>query len=230
MISCGKCGQSLDQADSVCPKCGTPTAQEPPAYSFSTAPEPQQYGYTPPPGAPPMQPPNVSYVPPPPQYGYAPPPMPPPGAPNVSYGAPPPQYGYAPPPGYNYNQAGYNNPGTYEKKGKSKIAAGLLAILVGYGIYNFYLKYYAKAIVQLAAYVVSMGFIMYWFMTYMNDIMAWSMDVAMSNMASPMPPFFSASYGIGLAISSAVGIWQLVEGILILAGKINRDGAGGPIS
>jgi len=45
-----------------------------------------------------------------------------------------------------------------EKKGKNKVAAGVLAILLGtLGIHNFYLGYNGKAIAQLLMTVLSCG-------------------------------------------------------------------------
>lgn len=45
-------------------------------------------------------------------------------------------------------------------EGKSKIAAGVLGILVGWlGIHNFYLGYTGKGIAQLLITVLSLGFL-----------------------------------------------------------------------
>jgi len=204
---------STQQSDT--PPNTPPNAQP----NVSYVPPPPQYGYGPPPNAPP----NASY--PPPQYGYGPPPNAPP---NANY-PPPPQYGYQANPGYGYNAAAYDNSGIYAKKPKSKLAAGLLAILVGYGIYNFYLKYYAKAICQLVGTLISAGFIIYWSMEFFQDMMEWTMIMTGNPSAYFFPNIFTPAYIIGMIISMGIGLWQLVEGILILVGKINRDGSGNPL-
>ena len=256
MITCKKCGRVLDLEDILCPVCGSPTAEAPQLNFYSTAQQngqhstPPDTGYAPPPDAPPNTgyappqdtPPDVSYVTPPPQYGYAPPPgAPPPNAPQYGYApppnAPPPQYGYTPPP-YGYSQpqyydnnpSAYDNSGIYTKKPKSKIAAGLLAILLGYGIYNFYLKYYLKASIQLAGTLISTMFMASWGMEVAREMIEWSMEMSMNPYVFSFPNIFTPTYVIGLIISMGIGIWQLVEGILILIGKINRDGAGNPIA
>ena len=61
------------------------------------------------------------------------------------YGAPP---GYGPVPGY--------GPPAYS--GKSKVAAGILALLIGpLGIHNFYLGYTGKGLIQLLGTLLSCG-------------------------------------------------------------------------
>lgn len=113
----------------------------------------------PPPGGAPAPPPPPSSgpgAPPPPGPGYTPPPAP--------ASAPPPGYapqGYPPPPG-GFGAPGYApvaQPGVppgYAQK--DKMAAGLLAILIGgFGIHNFYLGYTGKAVAQLLMTVLSCG-------------------------------------------------------------------------
>lgn len=69
---------------------------------------------------------------------------------------------------------------------KSKIAAGLMGIFLGYfGVHNFYLGYTGKAVAQLLITILSCGI-----------------------------------------LSFASGIWGLIEGILILAGSIEKDAKG----
>lgn len=81
------------------------------------------------------------------QGGYGPPPGYGPG-----YGAPP---GYGPYPGYGPPTPGYGPP-TYP--GKSKVAAGILALFLGsFGIHNFYLGYTSKALIQLLGTLFSCG-------------------------------------------------------------------------
>ena len=76
-----------------------------------------------------------------------------------------------------------------EQAGKSKVAAGVLGILLGFlGIHNFYLGYMEKGLTQLLISVLSLGF-----------------------------------------LSIIPGIWGLIEGILILTDRINKDGKGNPL-
>ena len=139
-------------------------------------------------------------------------PAPPPPPPN-NYGAPQP---------YSNNTPGYNNPGAYPQKTKSKVAAGLLALLVGLGIYNFYLKKTGKALLQLFGGLIGYGLLMYDVAVYTIEIMEWIPG-------TPEPTFFTPAYIIGLLLVSAVGLWQFIEGIMILCGKITVDGQGNPI-
>ena len=77
-----------------------------------------------------------------PQPGYGTPP---------GYGVPP---GYGAPPGYG-PVPGYGPPAY---SGKSKVAAGILALLIGtLGIHNFYLGYTGKALFQLLGTLLSCG-------------------------------------------------------------------------
>ena len=79
-----------------------------------------------------------------PQPGYSTPP---------GYGVPP---GYGAPPGYG-PVPGYGPPAY---SGKSKVAAGVLALLIGYlGIHNFYLGYTGKGLIQLLGSLLSCGFL-----------------------------------------------------------------------
>ncbi|WP_315583600.1 TM2 domain-containing protein [Actinomyces viscosus] len=74
--------------------------------------------------------------------------------PRAGYG-PQPGYGpgYAPPPGYG-PYPGYGPPAP----GKSKVAAGVLALLIGtLGIHNFYLGYTGKGLIQLLGSLLSCG-------------------------------------------------------------------------
>ena len=66
-----------------------------------------------------------------------------------------PQWAYAPPPGYGM-PPGYGVPPGYG--GKSRVAAGVLALLLGaFGIHNFYLGYTGKALFQLLGTFLSCG-------------------------------------------------------------------------
>ncbi|MCQ2544193.1 MAG: TM2 domain-containing protein [Lachnospiraceae bacterium] len=101
---------------------------------------------------------------------------------------------------------------------KSKIGAGLLGIFLGsLGVHNFYLGYIGKAIGQLAT-------------TLILQIGVWSMFILGT---------LTAFIGIGfifyiiefiiVPLCFIPTIWGLVEGILILCGKINTDKKGNPL-
>ena len=73
--------------------------------------------------------------------------------PQGAYG---PQPGYNTPPGYG-PVPGYGPPAY---SGKSKVAAGVLALLIGtLGIHNFYLGYTGKGLIQLLGSLLSCGFL-----------------------------------------------------------------------
>ncbi len=106
------------------------------------------------------------------------------------------------------------------KGAKSKIVAGLLAIFLGsYGVHNFYLGYIKKAVIQLAlvlgALILYVGAAMGLAVTEMNyhnsEVMAVILVIVVLL-------FCAAIVG--------VRIWTFVEGIMILCGKIDRDGKG----
>ncbi len=80
---------------------------------------------------------------------------------------------------------------------KSRIAAGLLGIFLGYfGVHNFYLGYTTKAVTQLVLSIVGI---------------------------------ITSCLIVGGFIILGVEIWGLVEGIMILTGKISTDGNGVPL-
>ena len=80
---------------------------------------------------------------------------------------------------------------------KSKVAAGVLAILLGQlGIHNFYLGYTTKAVIQLVCTLLGI--------------------------------LLSIIF-VGIFIVMGISIWAIVEGIMILTGKINVDGKGIPL-
>lgn len=81
-------------------------------------------------------------------------------------------------------------------KRKSKLAAGLLGILVGgLGIHNFYLGYNNKAIAQLALNISGVIFSL-------------------------------VTCGVSSILCVAASIWGLVEGIMIFTGNIKCDSDG----
>ncbi|MCL2099845.1 MAG: NINE protein [Oscillospiraceae bacterium] len=78
-------------------------------------------------------------------------------------------------------------------EGKSKMTAGLFALLLGsVGVHNFYLGYTSKAVVQLVVTVLS------WIL-------------------SPFTCFISLIAWVGIEV------WAVVEGVFILTGKITHD-------
>ncbi|MCQ9165891.1 TM2 domain-containing protein [Arthrobacter sp. STN4] len=86
------------------------------------------------------------------------------GQPPQPYQQPPvyqqPQQPYQQPPVYQQPQQQFQQPGYGLPQGgqKSKVAAGILGILLGsLGIHNFYLGYTKKALIQLLISVISFG-------------------------------------------------------------------------
>lgn len=86
-------------------------------------------------------------------------------------------------------------------KPKSKVAAGILGIFLGYlGIHNFYLGFTGKAVAQLL--ITTVGTIV--------------IGTISCGMLAPVPIL-------------ATSVWGLIEGILILTGSINADADGVPL-
>jgi hypothetical protein len=112
---------------------------------------------------------------------------------------------------------------TLGHKLKSKMVSGLLAILLGNGIYNFYLGYIGKAVVQLSITLLA-------YTIYLFDIIAFVIALSQWSGFGTGPEIFSSAYIIGSIILIGVGIWQFIEGILIFIGVIARDGKGNPIT
>lgn len=102
---------------------------------------------------------------------------------------------------------------------KSKIVAGLLGIFLGtYGVHNFYLGYTKKAIVQLTAVIAA----------YIVNFISLFSNLAGDFMMISHYDILGALSTIALLAIVLVGIriWTFVEAILILCGKIDRDGKG----
>lgn len=100
--------------------------------------------------------------------------------------------------------------------GKSKVVAGLLGIFLGYvGVHNFYLGKKTRGIVQ--ALVFAFSFILMFAGAIVMDIIGESDIVIGLGVIA-----FLIAY-IGLIVAE---IWGFVEGIMILCGKINKDGKG----
>lgn len=101
---------------------------------------------------------------------------------------------------------------------KSKIVAGLLGIFLGsYGVHNFYLGYTKKAVVQLVSVIIA--YVMYFvsLSSFVGDFMM-----------VPDYEIFGFLGGLLLFLGLLIGvrIWTFVEAILILCGKIDKDGKG----
>ena len=103
--------------------------------------------------------------------------------------------------------------------GKSKIAAGLLGIFLGgYGVHNFYLGYTKKAVLQL---VLSVGGLIATWVFYFLGLV---LSVVGVGILLFIPAILCAF------VPSAVGVWTLIESIMILCGKIKVDGKGNPLA
>lgn len=87
---------------------------------------------------------------------------------------------------------------------KSKVVAGILAIILGqFGVHNFYLGNTKRAVIQLC---VSLG----------GYILGTVLAV------------FCIGFLLYLA-PAAMGVWGIVEGIQILTGKVTTDANGVPL-
>jgi len=114
--------------------------------------------------------------------------------------------------------------------GKSKVAAGIIAIFIGYGIHNFYLGYIKKAAIQLGLMLIS---------TVIMIIGAVVFSFAIVDAALLDPYLYyglpsDAMAGMAMMIISgivmfATHIFEIIDGIRILTGSINVDGRGNPL-
>jgi len=101
---------------------------------------------------------------------------------------------------------------------KSKIVAGLLGIFLGlYGVHNFYLGYVKKAVVQLAMVIIS-------YVMYFASLFSMTGDFMMISEYDVLGAL--GTIVIFALVMLAVRIWTFVEAILILCGKIDKDGKG----
>ena len=98
--------------------------------------------------------------------------------------------------------------------GKPKVLFGLLAILTDFGIYNFCLGYYKKAIPQLIITILSL-------------VASVSADVLLATYGVTLE--YNICYAAFLALSLTVRIWSIIDGIRILTGKIKTDAKGIPL-
>lgn len=102
--------------------------------------------------------------------------------------------------------------------GKSKIAAGLLGIFLGtYGVHNFYLGYTKRAVVQLMSVIATYIYLFVFF------FVAGTSGDYVSDATGAVLVLILLLF---MLIMIGVRIWSFVEAILILCGKIERDGKG----
>ena len=114
-------------------------------------------------------------------------------------------------------------PEGYERR--SKLAAGLLGIFLGYlGVHNFYLGRTGRAAAQLMLSVV--GFAGYFIAFFFSLFAIAGMTGDMALAAAPFILIFSALSMIAVLAS---GLWGLIEGIMILSGSVKMDGRGVPL-
>lgn len=104
---------------------------------------------------------------------------------------------------------------------KSKVAAGLFAIFLGHcGVHNFYLGNVGKAVLQLCLYWG--GFVL----LILSSILS---------LISPYLFFLPLLLSIplliiGCILTSGIGIWVLIEGIIILTSQEYCDARGIPLA
>ncbi len=105
-----------------------------------------------------------------------------------------------------------------EEERKSKLVAALLGIFLGvFGAHNFYLGYTKKAITQVA---LSGGSLVACILLYIISIPLMFVFVG----------FFTMMLGIlCLFVPVGIEIWGLVEGLIILSGKVKVDARGIPL-
>ena len=98
---------------------------------------------------------------------------------------------------------------------KSRVAAGMLGILLGsYGVHNFYLGYTNKAITQV---VLSVGGII--LATFLYILASFLSVFIIGIFLFPIAFIFNM-------LPVATWVWGLIEGIMLLSGKITKDGNG----
>lgn len=106
----------------------------------------------------------------------------------------------------------------YGTSNKSKVAAGVLGIFLGcYGVHNFYLGYMKKGFIQLGCLLGSIAFI------FVISIVMGVAEASYNEGATISAIILSLA---DIALILGIRIWAFVEGIMILCGKINRDGKG----
>lgn len=117
--------------------------------------------------------------------------------------------------GYAPNYGAQNAP---TAGGKSKVVAGLLGIFLGHlGVHNFYLGYTKKAVLQLVLYLGG----------YVAALICYLLGLLLSVIGIGIVLFIPAI--LLCFVPGAVGIWALIEGIMILCGNVKVDGKGNPL-
>ena len=119
---------------------------------------------------------------------------------------------------------------------KSKIAAGLLGIFLGvWGVHNFYLGQIGRGVIKLC---VSFGFVLLYivymigmvFVSFNNNSYGHGYNYNFGDSSMALPAIIIMIFFIFFALAHlGIYIWSLVEGILILTGKINKDAKGIPL-
>jgi len=107
-----------------------------------------------------------------------------------------------------------NNTSHFYYRQRSRILAGLLAIFIGFGIYNLYIRNHKKGITQFLVPFISilLTFIMYLIADSVGSLV--------------LVAGFFLPYILTLSILISMHLWSIVEGILILTGLIDEDGVG----
>ncbi len=113
-----------------------------------------------------------------------------------------------------FDQVSGSRQDSYAYGRKSRVLAAVLALLTNFGIYNFYLGYKKKAVIQLVISIVAFIFSIFANVVYLNygEIVLYYV------------------LNIGYIITGlTVGIWSLVDAIRLFARKLNVDGKGNPL-
>lgn len=108
-----------------------------------------------------------------------------------------------------------NNNAHFYHKPKSRVVAGLLAILLGFGIYSLYLKKIRKGMIQL--FVPSISAILLLIMMFICNHIT---NIKVIIFGFFIPLFFA------MVIILVMHLWCIIEGFLILLGFVNEDGHG----
>ncbi len=112
---------------------------------------------------------------------------------------------------------------------KSKVGAGLMALLIGsLGIHNFYLKQVSRGITKIAILILGMALL---FNGTYKDLQEQDIcyEMGISEAYCETSDETLQLLGIGTLLIYIPTIWSVVEGVMILTGKINKDALGNPI-